>query len=104
MRQVQTKQDILALISQYQNELKSLGVHRLGLFGSFVREEAHAHSDVDLIIEFVRGQKTFDNYMQVSLLLEETLQRPVELVTLESLSPYIAPGVLQEAEYVILSH
>lgn len=43
---------------------------------------------------------TFDNFMEVSFLLEDLLGRKVELVTPESLSPYIGPHILREVESV----
>jgi predicted nucleotidyltransferase len=55
------------------------------------------------LVEFEEGRKTFDNFMQLSFLLEEVLQRHVELVTLESLSPYIGPHILREVEYAPLA-
>ncbi len=79
--------------------MRALGVTRLGLFGSFVRGEQHADSDVDLLVEFGPGQKTFDHFMALGFLLEDLLQRRVELVTPESLSPYIKPYVFREVEY-----
>ena len=60
-------------------------------------------SDVDLLVEFEEGQKSFDNFMHLSFLLEEVLQRRVELVTLEALSPYIGPYILREVEYAPLA-
>lgn len=39
---------------------------KIGLFGSFVHGEQDANSDVDLLVEFERGQKTFDNFIQLS--------------------------------------
>ena len=57
-------------------------------------------SDIDILVEFYQGKKTFDNFMQLSFALEEALPYPVELVTKESLSPYIAPKILQEVGYV----
>ncbi|NCO40215.1 MAG: nucleotidyltransferase [Armatimonadetes bacterium CG_4_10_14_3_um_filter_66_18] len=100
---VQTKGDILAALRQSREQLRALGVKRLGLFGSFVRREPGPGSDVDLLVEFEPGQKTFDHFMQVGLLVEDMLQRPVELVTPESLSPHIGPHILREAEYVALA-
>ena len=57
-------------------------------------------SDVDLLVEFEEGQKTFDNFIQLSFWLEEMLKRRVELVTVDSLSPYLRPYITQEVEYV----
>jgi len=38
--------------------------------------------------------------MAVSFLLEDELERPVELVTRTALSPHIGPHILQNVEYV----
>lgn len=83
--------------------LASLGVKSIGLFGSFVREQASRESDVDLLVEFDSGKKTYDNFIDTCFLLEELLGRRVELVTKDSLSPYIKPYILKEVEYVTLS-
>lgn len=98
-----TKKDILSVIRQNQEKIKALGVKKLGLFGSFIRGEQNAESDIDLLVEFEQDQKTFDNFIQLSFLLEEILQRPVELVTAESLSPYVRPRIIEEVEDVPLS-
>ena len=97
---IQTKKDILSFIRQHPDEIKSFGVKKLGLFGSFVRNEQSTESDIDLLVEFEEGQKTFDNFMQLSFWLEEMLRRPVELVTVDSVSPYLRPHITQEVEYV----
>jgi len=97
---IETKQDILNVIDQNRSVLRALGVIKIGLFGSFVRGEQHQESDIDLLIEFDPGRKTFDTFMELSFFLEEVLQRRIELVTLESLSPYIGPHILKEVEYV----
>lgn len=99
---MQTKQDFFSAIEQNKVLLSSLGVRQIGLFGSFVRGEAKPKSDVDVLVEFEKGQKTFDNFMRLNLLLEELLQRDVELLTRESLSPYIGPHILKEIEYAAL--
>ena len=97
---VHTKRDLLTRLHKQKAEISRLGVARLGVFGSFARNEATAESDVDLLIEFAPGKKTFDRFMGLAHLLEDTLQRRVELVTPESLSPYIGPHILREVEYV----
>lgn len=76
------------------------GLERIGLYGSFQRDEPDAESDVDLLVEFAPGEKTFDRFMALSFLLEDELGRPVELVTREALSPHIGPHILRSVEYV----
>ena len=98
----QTKADLLSLIQEHQERIKAFGVARLGLFGSFVRGQQQEGSDVDLLVEFVPERKTFNAFIQLSFFLEGLFGRPVELVTTESLSPYIGPHILSETEYVDL--
>ena len=99
---VHSKEDILARLRQSEPELRALGVERRGLFGSFQRGDSHDKSDIDLLVEFVPGRKNFDSFMNVNFLLEDILQRHVELVTRESLSRHIGPMILQETEHVSL--
>jgi uncharacterized protein len=100
---MKTKQDILAAIDQNRSHLKALGVKRIGLFGSFVRGEQRPESDIDLLVEFDPGRKTFDTFMELAFFLEELLQHRIQLVTVESLSPYIGPHILREVEYAALA-
>ena len=99
---IETKANVLALLEEHQDRIRAFGVKRLCLFGSFVRGEQDAESDLDLLVEFERGKKTFDNFVHLSLFLEDLLGKRVELVTPESLSPYIGPHITREVEYVTL--
>jgi predicted nucleotidyltransferase len=100
---VEDKIQILQVLEDHAAELNRLGVRKVGLFGSFVRGEQNARSDVDLLVQFEPQKKTFENFMNLSFLLEQLLQRRVELVTTESLSPYIGPHILREVEYAHIS-
>jgi predicted nucleotidyltransferase len=98
---VRTRADILERLREVEQEIRDLGVRRLALFGSFARSEAGPESDVDLLVQFAPGQKSFDRFMRLCDLLEERLARRVELVTTEALSPYIGPRILAEAQDVL---
>ena len=100
---IQEKSSLFEIIRTNQEKIRSLGVSRIGIFGSFVREQSRSGSDVDVIVEFERGKKNFDNFIRLSFLLEELFGRKVEVVTPESLSPHIGPYILEEVEYVPLS-
>lgn len=97
---VETKDDIKRLLFDRRDQLREFGVKCIGLFGSFVRGDQRQTSDIDMLVEFESGQKTFDHFMNLSFFLEELLQRPVEIITPESLSPHIGPHILKEVEYV----
>lgn len=92
--------DVLGVISANKINFNRLGVVKIGLFGSFARGEQSSKSDVDLLVEFEKGKKTFRNYMDFVKLAESLLEREVEVVTPESLSPYIAPYINEEIKYV----
>jgi predicted nucleotidyltransferase len=79
----------------------NLGINTIGLFGSYVRGEPYEKSDIDLLIEFEKDKESFDNFMELCYLLEEIFEgEKVEVVTKNSLSPYIGPEILLEVEYV----
>jgi len=97
---MKTKGSIIEILRSNEASLRSYGVKKIGLFGSFVREEQVSESDVDLLVEFQHGKKTYDNFIHLVFYLEELLGQKVELVTTDSLSPYIGPRILEEVEYV----
>ncbi len=103
MKAVNSKEALLHALTLHRNEIKSFGVKQLGIFGSFVKDTAiHNDSDIDFLVDFEPGKKTYDNFMELSFYLEELLGRKVELVTPQSLSPYIGPHILKQVEHVSL--
>lgn len=96
-----TRADVEASVAAARPEILRLGVQRLALFGSVQRNEARCDSDVDVLVEFAAGQKTFDHLLALGELLEGVLGHRVELVTIESLSPYLRPYILTEAQDVL---
>jgi hypothetical protein len=98
---VQTKDQLLTLLREHQPELRRFGVKRCGVFGSFVRDEPQDQSDVDILVEFEPSQKTFDHFIHLAFFLEDLFGRKVDLITTESLSPYIGPHILREVEYAV---
>ncbi|MFB6274064.1 MAG: nucleotidyltransferase family protein [Salinibacter sp.] len=75
-------------------------VEEIGLFGSFMREEAVAHSDIDILVTFRKGHKDVFNYMRLKHFLEDMLGQEVDLVLKEALRPRLRDKFLGEVEYV----
>ena len=96
-----TRQQAVERLIAAEPEIRALGVERLALFGSVARDEADSDSDVDVLVRFSSGAKTYGRFLALSELLEALFGRAVELVTLESLSPFLGPRILQEAQDVI---
>lgn len=92
--------DALALLRQHEPELKKrFGVAKIGIFGSFSRGEERPDSDVDVLVTFHEGKKTFDNFMGTRFYLEDLFQRRVDLVTDASLKPLIRDPILRDVIY-----
>jgi predicted nucleotidyltransferase len=96
-----TRELVHARVRGVEADVLSLGVRRLALFGSVLRNEARPDSDVDLLVEFAPGQKSFDRFLALCELLESRLGHRVELVTTEALSPFLGPHILAEAADVV---
>ena len=101
MRSPLTREQATAILASSEREIRALGVVRLALFGSVLRGDSRPDSDVDLLVQFSPGAKTFDRFLALSDLLEERLGRRVELATTEALSPFIGPYILAEAQDVL---
>ena len=82
----------------HRDELNSLGVETLYLFGSVARLEANPDSDIDFMVSFRQGMKTFDNYMDLIFLLEDLFHVDIDLVTTESLSPSFRKYIWNEIQ------
>lgn len=98
-----SKNIIIDMLKSKAKKLDEFGVLEIGIFGSFYRNEAKPTSDIDLLIDLKKDKKTFRNFMSLNYFLEELFKRKVELVTKQSLSPFIGPHILKEVEYVELS-
>ena len=75
------------------------GVKKIGIFGSFARSEAREGSDIDVLVEFESGCKTFDNFMDLKFYLEDVFSRKVDLVTTDALRPQLKENILREVSY-----
>ena len=72
------------------------GARRVRVFGSYARGQQTPESDIDLLVELEPGRDLFD-LVELKRELEARLHRRVDVLTEQSLSPYIRDEVLQEA-------
>ena len=94
-----TLDDALAKLRAAKPLLDRYGVQRVGVFGSTARGEAHAESDVDVLVEFdparVPGWEFFSLGDELALIM----QRAVDVVTPKSLPRLMGDNVLREVVY-----
>lgn len=92
-----TLAEITATLGEKADELKALGVARLGVFGSFARGDATAESDIDFLVDL--EHKAFDAYMDLKFFLEDLFDRPVDLVLSDSIKPRLRPRIESDVVY-----
>ena len=92
--------ETLNLLGQYKPEMqRRFGVRSLALFGSRAREQSHADSDIDMLVEF-DGPATSARCFGLQFFLEDLLGGPVDLVTRQALRPQLRPFVERDAIHV----
>lgn len=72
------------------------GASNVRLFGSVVRGEDTAASDIDILVD-LSDDRGFDDYRALAEELEVLTGRRVDLVTSRGLSPFIKPIIDREA-------
>ena len=100
---IKNRDQILKMILNNQNNIRDFGVSKIGLFGSFVRNEQNEESDIDLIVQFEKGKKSYIKFINLSDYLEKLFNNKVDLLTEKGISPYMKSRIEKEAVYVSLS-
>jgi len=70
-----TSAKVLKKLEEHKTEINLCGAKRIGPFGSLVRCERTPGSDIDVLVEFERSKKTFDDYLGLNFLLEGLFER-----------------------------
>jgi len=74
-------------------------IHKLSVFGSFLRKDFRPDSDLDILVEFEPGEKVgFLKLAEMERELSEILGHKVDLRTPAELSRYFRQEVLDSAE------
>jgi len=92
-----TVTEILDILEKNKKKIKALSVTKLGLFGSYAKDQQKKDSDLDFIVAL--KNPTFDNYMELKFLLEDLFNKKIDLVMEGALKPGIK-YVKNEAKYV----
>jgi len=94
---------------RYRDQLRAMlpelaekfGVAELGLFGSRVRGDHRADSDLDVLVRFLsESHPTLITLIDLEYFLADRLSIKVDLVLWDSLKPRLRPHILQEAQHV----
>jgi predicted nucleotidyltransferase len=92
------KNEIVDKLLKHISKIKEFGVEKIGIFGSLLKGETTG--DIDILITFRKNEESFEKLMDLYYFLEDLLNAQIDLVTTNALSPYIAPYILREVEYI----
>src|ERR1700683_3315394 len=87
------REEVITKLKQHEADLKRLGVQHLYLFGSTVREEARADSDVDLFVDYERGKFNLFDLMDVRERASNILGHKADVTTRDSLHRMLRPAI-----------
>ncbi len=94
------REDALSILRRYEGDLRARGVRRVALFGSVARGEAGAGSDIDIMIEVEpEARITVFDYADLKEYIAGLFDSPVDVVSRDSLKPYLRPTATADAIY-----
>ena len=73
---------------------------QLSIFGSALRDEFHSESDIDVLVQFHPDHIPGLAFFGMQAELSQILGHPVDLNTLQFISPDFRQQVLEEAEII----
>jgi len=97
-----TKETILKYLKKHKNELyKKYGIIKIGLFGSYARNEANDNSDIDLLIELEKDTKNiYEKKQELKKILEDKFHTKVDIAREKYLKKFAKNEILKDICYV----
>ena len=81
------------------NYLKRFNPRRIGIFGSYARNEDNPQSDIDILVDFPEKVTLFDlGGMKVDL--SEMLNRPIDIVTERGINSRIKDHIYRDLKII----
>jgi predicted nucleotidyltransferase len=97
-----TQQNILNFLSENKLFLREqFHVVKIGIFGSFARNEQNPDSDIDILIEMENNvSNVYDLKWNLREFLKNQFQRDVDICNSKHIKPYAKEYILKDAIYV----
>lgn len=96
-----SKEEIISYLKRNKQFFKEkFGVIHIGVFGSFVRGEQSAQSDIDIIIKMEKDKKNIHNFLNFKRLLEGRLGVKIDMGLESNIKPSIKEEIENEVIYV----
>ena len=97
-----TQQNILNFLSENKLFLREqFHIEKIGIFGSFARNEQNPDSDIDILIEMENNvSNVYDLKWNLREFLKNQFQRDVDICNSKHIKPYAKDYILKNAIYV----
>jgi len=95
-----TRDEIIEKLRERKSDLRAQGVAHAALFGSIARGEDRPDSDIDILVDLDPAiVVTIFDYAGVKDFIADMFDRPVDVVSRESLKPRVRPKATADAIY-----
>lgn len=94
-----TKAEIKQKIIENSELLKKYHVSRIGIFGSYINDNASEKSDIDLLVDFSETISLLQ-YVHLSDSITRFLNKKVDLVTVDGIKPAIQNTIINQVEWI----
>jgi len=95
------REAVIEILRDHKKVLQQkYGVIKIGVFGSYARNQQRADSDIDIAIEIIKEKKNLHNFLSIKRELERILGKKVDLGIESTLKPIIKEYVSKEIIYV----
>lgn len=99
--EISSIEEVVAYLRNNKSFLyEKFGVTRMGIFGSFTREEQTSSSDIDMIVEMEGSRKNIHSFLQMKRFLEKELSRKIDMGFEHSLKPIVKEKIKGQTIYV----
>ncbi|MGQ4872692.1 MAG: nucleotidyltransferase family protein [Promethearchaeia archaeon] len=94
------KEEIINILKKLKQELKDeYKVKKLGIFGSFIKDEQHEDSDIDILVEFEKEADLFD-FTGLGIYLEEKLNSHVDLIPKNAIKKELKDEIMEHVFFI----
>ncbi len=87
------------LETQIINYMKPYEPNKIGIFGSFARNEQTDKSDIDVLVDF-KKKVSFFELGKIQVELSDLIKRNVDLVTERSMHPKLKTYILKDLKII----
>ena len=94
-------EEIIRIISQSEIKIRSFGVRRLGIFGSFIKGTNTESSDIDILVNFEDVPKIAKAYFGLKFYLEDLLNMEVDLCRDKDIRIELKDEIMKSVKYIL---